>query len=84
MDQENEKNVISIARVNVDKFLDPFSMEFLFNGTHILCQNNEKWPQQWIILPDFIPLFTVTCATSNFPAVTFERWNARKSEGYDM
>ena len=52
MDHDNEKNIISIANVNVDDLFETFSFEFIFNGTHIMCQNNEKWPQQWTILPD--------------------------------
>ena len=84
MDQDNEKYVISIGNVNIDKLLETFSFEFVFNGTHIMCQNNEKWPQQWTSLPDKDSAddFEVTCATSIFPAVSFH-WDTRNSGGYD-
>ena len=82
MDHDNEKNIISIANVNVDDLFETFSFEFIFNGTHIMCQNNEKWPQQWTILPDENSQLVVTCATSTFPAVLFY-WNTRNNGGYD-
>ena len=82
MDHDNEKNIISIANVKVDDLFETFSFEFIFNGTHIMCQNNEKWPQQWTILPDENSQFEVTCATSTFPAVLFS-WTTRNSGGYD-
>ena len=84
MDHDNEKNIISIANVKVDDLFETFSFEFIFNGTHIMCQNNEKWPQQWTIVPDedFFD-FGVTCGTSYFPAVSFDYWNTRNSGGYD-
>ena len=82
MDHDNEKNIISIANVNVDDLFETFSFEFIFNGSHIMCQNNEKWPQQWTILPDKYSDFVVTCATSTFPAVTFY-WTTRNTGSYD-
>ena len=84
MDQDNEKNVISIPNVNIDKFFKAFSFKFIFNGTHIKCQNNEKWPQQWRSVPDdYIWYFQVFCATSNFPAVNFNAWTKRNITRYD-
>ena len=83
MDHDNEKNIISIANVNVDHLDETFSFEFIFNGTHIMCQNSEKWPQQWTILPDESSQFSITCATSIFPAVLIDSWITRNSGGYD-
>ena len=84
MDEDNEKTVISIANQNVDHLFEKLSVEFIFNGTHIKCQNNETWPQQWIILPDNnLFLFELICSTSNFPAVSFIQWIKRNSAGYD-
>ena len=80
MDHDNDKNIISIANVNIDDIFETFSFEFVFNGTHIKCQNSEKWQQHWTILPD--DNFVVTCATSTFPAVTFY-WYTRSSGEYD-
>ena len=85
MDQDAKKNVISNANVNIDDLFEKISFEFICNGTHIKCQNNERWPQQWTILPDrfSIGLFEVTCKTNNFPAVTINSWQARNSGGLD-
>ena len=69
-----KKIPISTSYVSVGKMYQAFSTYFKTNGTHIKCNSNEEWAQDWFLLDDFT---IAPCNTSNFPIANIDGWGSR-------